>query len=149
MISSSIKVLQVNLNRSALATESALQVAIELRADLVVVQEPYIILGDLPRSINHPSFVQVLPLDVLPRPRVLVYISRTIKPVVSQAVNSPQDPNILVINIIEGNQKVQLFNIYNKDNQKGTGRNTLDRAIYPSRVSSNTVVLGDFNTHHP
>jgi len=64
-------------------------------------------------------------------------------------VNSPQDPDILVIDIIEGNQKVQLFNIYNKDNQKGIGRNTLDRAIYPSRVSSNTVVLGDFNTHHP
>ena len=57
MISSSIKVLQVNLNKSALATESALQVAIKLRADLVVVQEPYIILGDLPRLINHPSFV--------------------------------------------------------------------------------------------
>ena len=57
MISSSIKVLQVNLNRSALATESALQVAIELRADLVVIQEPYIILGDLLRLINYLSFV--------------------------------------------------------------------------------------------
>ena len=149
MISSSIKVLQVNLNRSALATESALQVAIELRADLVVVQEPYIIQGDLPKSINHPSFVQVLPLNVLPQPRVLVYVSRTIKPVVSRAVNSPQDPDVLVIDIIEGNQKVQLFNIYNKDNQKGIGRNTLNKAIYPSRFSSNTVVLGDFNTYYP
>ena len=57
MISSNIKVLQVNLNRSALAIESALQVAIELRADLVVVQEPYIIPGDLLRLINYPFFV--------------------------------------------------------------------------------------------
>jgi hypothetical protein len=40
MISTSFKVLQVNLNRSAVATESALQLAIELNVDLIVVQEP-------------------------------------------------------------------------------------------------------------
>jgi hypothetical protein len=40
MISSSIRVLQVNLNRSAPATESALQIAIELKIDLIIVQEP-------------------------------------------------------------------------------------------------------------
>ena len=40
MISSNIRVLQVNLNRSAPATESALQLAIELNIDLVIVQEP-------------------------------------------------------------------------------------------------------------
>lgn len=39
-ISSSIKILQVNLNRSAQATESALQTAVELQIDLIVVQEP-------------------------------------------------------------------------------------------------------------
>ena len=38
--SSSLKVLQVNLNRSTLATESILQVAVELGVGLVVVQEP-------------------------------------------------------------------------------------------------------------
>ena len=43
MISSSLRVLQVNLNTSAVATESALQVAIELKIDLLVVQEPWVI----------------------------------------------------------------------------------------------------------
>jgi len=40
MISSSTRVLQVNLNRSAQAIESALQIAVELKIDLVIVQEP-------------------------------------------------------------------------------------------------------------
>ena len=44
MISSSTRVLQVNLNRSAPATESALQIAVELKIDIVVVQEPWILL---------------------------------------------------------------------------------------------------------
>jgi hypothetical protein len=37
MNSSNIRVLQVNLNRSAAATESALQIAIELQIDLLVI----------------------------------------------------------------------------------------------------------------
>ena len=40
-ISSSIKILQVNLNRSAQATKSALQTTVELQIDLIVVQEPW------------------------------------------------------------------------------------------------------------
>ena len=41
MISSSLKILQINLNRSATTTESALQLATELKIDLLVVQEPW------------------------------------------------------------------------------------------------------------
>jgi hypothetical protein len=43
MNSSNIRVLQVNLNRSAAATESALQIAIKLQIDLLVIQEPWVI----------------------------------------------------------------------------------------------------------
>ena len=106
MISNSLKVLQVNLNRSSIATESALQIAIELGVDLVAVQEPYILLNNsLPRSINHPGFIQILPADVSPRPRVLVYIARSTstKLLVSRAGSSPQDSDALIIDIIEGN----------------------------------------------
>ena len=39
MINSSIKILQVNVNRSSAATESALQLAVELKIDLLVIQE--------------------------------------------------------------------------------------------------------------
>ena len=50
--STTFKVLQVNLNRSAPATESALQVAVELNIDLVIVQEPW----TTPREVGSSNY---------------------------------------------------------------------------------------------
>lgn len=155
MLSSSIKILQVNLNRSAPATESTLQVAIELNVDLVVVQEPWVIpIGQDPdytntRSVLHSSFTQILPKDCRLRPRTLVYVSRSFRPLVSLANSSPQDPDMQVIDITEGNAKIQLLNIYNEADQLGHGPNTLARCLYSQTLYSKSVILGDFNTHHP
>src|SRR6266852_652649 len=114
MSNNNFKVLQVNLNRSGPATESALQIAIELKIDLIIIQEPWIIPKNLDlyyrntRSILHPSFAQILPP-------------------VNLAKESPLDPDLLVIDIVEGNQKIQLFNVYNETNQLGTGLKTIER----------------------
>lgn len=81
-LSSSIKILQVNLNRSAQATESALQVAIELKIDLILVQEPWTTPKKQDqdysntRSILHPGYTQLLPPYPSFRPRTLAYVSR-------------------------------------------------------------------------
>ena len=121
MISSSFKVLQVNLNRSAPATESALQIVVELKDDLLVVQEPKITPRDLDQdststwSVLHPSFTQILPAALSLRPRTLVYVARSFRPLVSLAASSPKDPDLLVVDIIEGKSQIQLLNIYNKD----------------------------------
>ena len=109
MINSNIRVLQINLNRSAPATESALQIAIELKIDLVIVQEPW--LTPRPpdttnysntRSVLHPSFLQILPADLTYRPRTLVYIARSFKLLVTITSSSPWDSDLLVIDIIKG-----------------------------------------------
>lgn len=99
MISSSIKVLQVNLNKSQAATESALQAAIETKVDLILVQEPWlynqgVVSFEESYSINHPSFTQLLPRNRILRPRTLVYVSRSFKPLVSLATSSLDDPDI-------------------------------------------------------
>jgi hypothetical protein len=54
MISLSIRVLQVNLNRSQFAIESALQLAIESNIDLILVQEHW-----LARKNQEDSYEQV------------------------------------------------------------------------------------------
>jgi len=163
MISSSTRVLQVNLNRSAQATESALQIAVELKIDLVVVQEPWILHDSQPpnsqpddysnaQSILHPSFVQILPKSTRLRPRTLVYVSRSFGPLVSISTSSPHDPDLLAIDIIEGNAKIHLLNIYNQLDQQlhtPTRLHTLDRLLYNYSIPPNTILLGDFNTHHP
>ena len=84
MLRSSIKILQVNLNRNPSATESALETAIELKADLIVIQEPWVT-NDNARSIAHQSFTQILPPDNGLRPRTLVYVSKAFRPLVSLA----------------------------------------------------------------
>ena len=156
MISSSLKILQINLNRSATATESALQLATELKIDLLVVQEPWTTPKNQgqndyfdTRSILHPSYIQILPADLRFRPRTLVYVATSCKAIVTISSSSPKDPDLLIIDIIEGKSKIQLLNIYNKIDQAGTGLNTLKRCLYKLALLPSTVLLGDFNTHHP
>lgn len=120
MINSNIRILQANLNRSAPATESALQTAVELQVDLLVVQEPWLITNTnnpdytTTRSILHSSYSQILPADKSFRPRTLIYVSKSFQPVVSLAATSPTDPDIIIVDITEGKSKIQLYNVYNK-----------------------------------
>ena len=151
-ISSSIKILQVNLNRNSIATESILQVAIELRIDLVLVQEPWVIKEpeldySTVRSIIHPSFTQLLPLTKELRPRTLAYIAKGFRPEVT--VIPVEDPDILILDILEKGQKIQILNVYNEKNQLGEGLKTLERAVFPREIGLSTIVLRDFNTHYP
>ncbi len=161
MISTSIRVLQINLNRSLPATESALQLALELKIDLVLVQEPWISTSAstgakdylTARSVNHQSFIQILPKHRHLRPRTLVYASRATSNTVlaSLASTSPEDPDVLVLDILEGPHKIQLVNIYNEDSliqATSTGK-TIDRWLYNYPILVDTIIAGDFNTHHP
>ena len=164
MISSSLRILQINLNRSLPATESALQLAIELKIDIVLVQEPWVCTASSTtssinistkdytsaRSINHQSFAQILPKHHHLRPRTLAYILRSNTSILaSLAISSPIDPDILVLDILEGQHKVQLVNIYNEDSQIEGEQRTIDRWLYNYQLPLDAVVLGDFNTHHP
>ena len=156
MLSKSIKLLQVNLNKSAPATESTLQLAIELKVDLVIVQEPWLIPNNQDRdyantrSISHQGFTQILPnYDPILRPRTLVYVSRSCFAQVNLCSISPQDPDLLILDIKDKNLGFKLFNIYNEKDQSNISSRTLERALYSQTLSTNSLVLGDFNIHHP
>jgi endonuclease/exonuclease/phosphatase (EEP) superfamily protein YafD len=150
MIGYPTKILQVNLNRNQQATESALQLALELKVDLLLVQEPWILKDDsITRSINHPSFTQILPKFGEWRPRTLAYASKGYKPIVSLSPNSPQDPDLLVIDIKTKTSKLQVLNIYNEKDQAKEGPRTLERCLFHRELEPNSILLGDFNTHHP
>jgi len=156
MINSSLRVLQVNLNQNAPTTELALQVAIELKINLIMVQEPWVIPRppdaidySNTRLVLYSSFSQILPADLTHRPRTLVYVARSFKPLVTIASSSPRDPDLLIIDIIEGPSKIQLLNIYNEKDQAESGLYTLERCLFSRELQPNSLLLGDFNTHHP
>ena len=146
---SNIKVLQINVNWNPNTTENVLQTAIELNIKILAVQEPWTIKDNSNeyRSINHSSFKQVLPNYGAFRPRTLFYISREFR--ANLAPISPQDPDCIILDLIELN--IQLINVYNATHPSiPNSIATIQRTgILPNSLAINTILLGDFNTHHP
>src|ERR1700709_1878726 len=144
----SCKILQINVNRNSITTENILQMAIELNIKILAIQEPWVISNNSNefRSINHPSFKQLLPNYSTFRPRVLFYISREY--IVNLAPISLVDPDCIIIDLI--NQNIQLVNIYNASHPNiENSLPILQRNILPKLINKKTIFLGDFNTHHP
>ena len=54
-------------------------------------------------------------------------MSKAFRPLVGLAIGSPNDPDLLAIDIIEGNAKIQLLNVYNEADQARVGPKTLER----------------------
>src|SRR5882757_5124282 len=156
MNSRDIKVLQINLNRSQFATESTLQYAVENKVDIILVQEPWLYNKDddytNTRSINHQGFIQLKPKSTLLRPRTLAYIAKNQGFDINISSLSPNDPDLLIIDITSGQLDCQLVNIYNESDQGNSRLKTLERVLYPlfatNIISPNTIILGDFNLHH-
>ncbi|KAJ8063433.1 hypothetical protein OCU04_008652 [Sclerotinia nivalis] len=155
MLYNDIRILQINLNKSPQTTESALQLALELNIDLILIQEPWILSNpekdySSTRSIAHSSFTQLFPNHPSNlRPRTLTYISKSFKPLVALAPDSPKDPDMQIIDISEGNHTVQLLNIYNEADQAKEKGHTIERCLFNTSLSHHTILVGDFNSHHP
>ena len=107
-MSKDLNILQINLNRSPIATEAALELALELKIGLVLIQEPFIITTGTSnnnnpsyRSINHTAFTQILPLSSNLRLRTLAYIAKTleISSRIFLSTSSLLDLDILVLDL--------------------------------------------------
>jgi exonuclease III len=131
---------------------------IELKVDIIVIQEPFITRGNdgnidliTARSIAHPSFTQILPKYSGFRPRTLVYISKAYNPSISVSTLSLIDSDFLIVDITQNNQKIRLYNIYNQNrqNNKTTHNYPLQQLLYNQILEPNSIILGDFNIHHP
>ncbi len=93
MSNTNLKILQINLNRSAPATESALNLATELNIDIIAIQEPWVYPNPnndytVTRSVIHSGFTQILPYHGILRPRTLFYVSKAIN-IANIAIESP------------------------------------------------------------
>jgi len=145
---SNIKILQLNTNRNSLTTENVLELAIELDIKILAIQELWVIdQTDSYRSINYPSFKQVFPEYSAYRPRVMFYIVKGIR--TNLAPTSPKDPDCIIIDLTESS--IQLVNIYNATHPDiANSIPTIQRNnILPNQIPMKSIILGDFNTHHP
>jgi endonuclease/exonuclease/phosphatase family metal-dependent hydrolase len=156
MLDTPLCILQANVNRSVQATESLLEVGIQQKADVILVQEPWI-LNDKDkgykdcRSIAHSAFTMQLPAhNNETRPRTLVYTSRflglqvTPQTLANNTLNS--DIQVFVIEDLRGS-RAHLINVYNEKDANGEW--TLERSLYNIRLLPDVILAGDFNIRHP
>lgn len=152
-----IRVLQINVNRSSLATESALQIAIEYKIDLVAVQEPWLVprqpedqtYTDI-RSVLHQAYTQIFPKsNTSSRPRTMVYVSRTTTMTINLSQDTPNDPDIQFLDLTSGSETLKFINVYNQKDQIGRRGKTIDSHLLNAQISPKVVIAGDFNLHHP
>ena len=125
-----LRILQVNVGRSAQAQELALAAAHEERIDVLLIQEPYIF-HDLPRQITrrHPGFDCFTPTDDWAfKPRVFTFVRkgtglkpeqiRTLGPLHAAA------RDLIFISLLSPRQqKLLILNIYNAP-----------AGVYPHRI---------------
>jgi len=79
----------------------------------------------------------------------MAYIAKGYKPTVNIAINSPSDPDLLVLDVNDQGKVYQIMNIYNEDDQAGEGPKTIETQLLSLSLCPDSIVLGDFNTHHP
>jgi hypothetical protein len=119
MLDTPLHIIQANTNRSIQATESVLEYAVLNKADIILIQEPWIFrdktLGYQEcRLIAHSAFKMLLPPhDNNIRPRTLVYTSRMLQLQVNPQNLSDPDIQLLEIQDAKG-AKLQLINVYNE-----------------------------------
>ncbi|TVY31857.1 hypothetical protein LSUB1_G007988 [Lachnellula subtilissima] len=96
--------------------------------------KPYIItnLSEI-RSISHSLFTQLFPnrpsLDITPR--IIAYIARSYRPRVALASKSPYDSNFQVLNVIDQDHTIKVYNIYNEKHQlPNSDTRTLARCLW-------------------
>lgn len=148
-----ITILQVNLNKSVHATEATLQLAIERKASIIAVQEPWLTPTrnsdySTTRSVFHSAYTQFLPLsDPHTRPRVLFYISRTLEAETFPLPGFTPDPDAIALVVKGKNYEFNLYNIYNEKDAAGT--RTIPRLLLNTRLPDASILLLDANEHHP
>ena len=146
----------MNLNKSSPATEATLQAAVEMAVDLLVVQEPWLISTNkdftLTRSINHPSFYQLFPplVSRSTRPRVMIYVSKQLKAEINNIPNPSllPDPDFQLVKVKSLSFSFYLCNIYNQTSSSMKGK-AIERQLLLYNLPPSSLLLGDFNIHHP
>ncbi|KAI0992376.1 hypothetical protein K3495_g15810 [Podosphaera aphanis] len=80
----------------------------------------------------------------------MFYLSKQIDLEVSILSEYPDDPDILAASFKNKKYNFNIINIYNQKNQKNENNlTTIERHKNNLQVQPRSIVLGDFNEHHP
>ncbi|KAK5991836.1 hypothetical protein PT974_07493 [Cladobotryum mycophilum] len=156
-------IFQHNTHRTDTVHHTALQLALEAKADIIMLQEPY-----CPRNketgnwiaLEHTAYNLITPQpgsspsSIKSRPRVLSYVRKASQLEFTPRYDLFNDPDILAIEIL-GIEPFLLINLYNEQPQQASqqanqqGLHTIERLLFPiGRLKQPSILAGDFNLHH-
>ena len=75
----------------------------------------------------------------------MIYAAVQLGPKIKLSCQSPQDPDLQVLDIIDGLGNITLINIYNQSRENGP---TIQALTQYHLQGSRILLLGDFNLHH-
>ena len=141
-----IKIWQQNTRRS-LDAQLALLNSLQNKFDIVCIQEPHFDFQNLSRATRvwH-SIYPTTPPRVAERPRALTLIHERIS-TNSWTQIQINSPDIVAFKISNEDQDIDIYNIYN-DCEHSLTIQTLANHL-SNNQHHNTLLLGDFNRHHP
>jgi len=150
-----LKLLQLNTRKGRVVHEITLTIAFEDRADIVLIQEPYISRSIERRiTVHHPAYECFTPIDDWESPpRVLTYVRKGAGLRVEQL--RPIDPalpaarDLLFLAISSPVYTLNIINVYNSPPGSiwaGAAVEALLNA--PPSLFNKTFMAGDFNLHH-
>ena len=147
-----LTIIQANVNKSALAHSLLLEHAYTQQADLILVQEPWI-MPDRCRRITkwHPAYSTHAPIaDWTLRPRIMTYsLKSRSKLLVEPRGPAPAHPDIALLTInIDKTFSLQIANVYSAPTgciRAGEGVFELQNALNTTQPA---LILGDLNIRH-
>ena len=134
---------------------AALETAIEIKADIVCIQEP------ASKRVNHPGFNWYLPeTQEGVRERVWIAVRKEARIVVEQRTDIGVGGDIQIIDTWEREEdgekrqagkrkgrRTRIVNVY--DSAKPGGGRVLEDAEWNKIITGRTIICGDFNAHSP
>lgn len=164
-----IKIYQNNLGKKDTAYYTALELALQSQADIVLFQEPY-----CPKNratggyigLTHSAFDLITPLpaqslELSIRPRVLTYVRKASNIEVNPRYDLAADPDLQILEVITSLEPFLIINIYNERERLGPenpeapeirqrlGEYTVNRLLQFIPITQPALIAGDFNLHHP
>src|SRR5437016_6339762 len=132
---------------------TCLQIGLELNIDFIVFQEPFVNIDSM-TTISHSAYYCIMPESEKMRPRVMIFVKKSSRFQFCQRSNICADTDILIIDINDSlnpeTEVVQLINIYNeKSLSEDSNEWIIKRSLQKIIPAKNTIICGDFNSHHP
>ena len=129
-----------------------LEISLELKIDYILFQESFINMNTM-TTISHFAYYCIVSKSEKIKPKVMIFAKKSSRFQFCQRSNICCDTDILIIDINDSQntkaEVIQLINIYNeKSLAENSNEWTVKRSLKKIIPHANTIICGDFNSHH-